>query len=729
MKKYLLPALVLLPFGMATAQDEPPHEPIPVLRQRLATVRSDTARLSLQLNLADAYIQENNKNNHDLDTALFLLAEVEKAGATRTDRRLQGLFHLTTATAFRERGNRDSAIQHALLATNLLRPNSVDWAKACVEIGYNNSHDDPYQDSVRGVWFQKAIPVFAAISTPDGKEWHGHTLMCLAQSDMFRPAEALPMYLKALDCWKSAGHQDYRNIYGHIGETYAGMGDQAQALHYGLLAVRLEERLPKPDGTSPTTYSELAICYYQQGNSKEALPYFRKAFDLAIQLGDTSVFTTLTGNLVSCSIDVGDFSGALAVRRQASALFPAKTLQGQIFEMENFALIFAKMRQPDSMQPYVGKLLKLDPLIPSNGILRFRTVRVASAYFNMTGKYAQAKKYATEMIRLGGLLGSIPATYIGYHDLSQADSGLGNYKAAMGEYQKYISMKDSIRDAGNAKQVATLKVQYETEKKDKDIQALQHKQELSQLALRQAGLIRDLIIAAAVLLLILFLVSINRYRLKQRSNRQLSLLLKEKEWLLKEIHHRVNNNLQIVMSLLNSQSAYIDNESALTAIHDSQHRVYAMSLIHQKLYNSENVSSIELSFYIRELVSYLSDSFNTGQRIRFGFDIEPTTLDVGQAVPLGLILNEAITNAIKYAFPDGRTGVISISLVHSAPRHFLLVIADDGIGMPDHIDINKKGSLGMTLMRGLSANLNGSFSIENNHGTSIKIAFIVDEKP
>src|SRR6185436_5861909 len=95
-------------------------------------------------------------------------------------------------------------------------------------------------------------------------------------------------------------------------------------------------------------------------------------------------------------------------------------------------------------------------------------------------------------------------------------------------------------------------------------------------------------------------------------NEQLQHFLTEKEWLLKEIHHRVKNNLQIVMSLLNSQSAFIENDAALTAIHDSQHRVQAMSLIHQKLYGSENVSSIDMSFYIPELVSYLADSFNTG---------------------------------------------------------------------------------------------------------------------
>jgi two-component sensor histidine kinase len=180
------------------------------------------------------------------------------------------------------------------------------------------------------------------------------------------------------------------------------------------------------------------------------------------------------------------------------------------------------------------------------------------------------------------------------------------------------------------------------------------------------------------------------------------------------------------MSLLNSQSAYIDNDVALTAIHDSQHRVHAMSLIHQKLYGSENVSSINMSFYIRELASYLADSFNTGQRIRFEFSIEQLEMDVSQAVPLGLILNEAITNSLKYAFPDDRDGVINISLSNTSANKYLLVISDNGIGISSHLKNKKVGSLGMSLMEGLSEDLDGNFSIENNIGTTIKISFVND---
>ena len=148
------------------------------------------------------------------------------------------------------------------------------------------------------------------------------------------------------------------------------------------------------------------------------------------------------------------------------------------------------------------------------------------------------------------------------------------------------------------------------------------------------------------------------------------------------------------MSLLNSQSAYIDNEPALTAIHDSQHRVHAMSLIHQKLYNSENLSAIDMSLYMRELASYLADSFNTGQRVRFEYDIGPLQMDVGQAIPLGLILNEAITNSIKYAFPNDREGVIKITLSNSSESQYLLEIADNGIGIPAHLKNKKSRFIG-----------------------------------
>ena len=322
------------------------------------------------------------------------------------------------------------------------------------------------------------------------------------------------------------------------------------------------------------------------------------------------------------------------------------------------------------------------------------------------------------------------------------DSTEGNFRLANNHLLSYKVKTDSISSEKTRRQFQVLGIEYEIgmkedsiKLKDKDISLLKQKNSLQQANLRQTSLVRNVTIGGIILASIIIGLLYRQYRHKQRSNQlitqkneQLQHLLTDKEWLLKEIHHRVKNNLQIVMSLLNSQSAYINNDAALIAIHDSQHRVHAMSLIHQKLYSSENLSSINMSVYIRELVSYLSESFDAGKRIRFELSIEPLEMDVSQAVPLGLILNEAITNSIKYAFPDNKNGTISISLVSTGTSQYSLNISDNGVGMPIHVKDKKTGSLGMSLMAGLSEDLDGKFIIENTNGTLISILFMHDTR-
>lgn len=129
---------------------------------------------------------------------------------------------------------------------------------------------------------------------------------------------------------------------------------------------------------------------------------------------------------------------------------------------------------------------------------------------------------------------------------------------------------------------------------------------------------------------------------------------------------------------------------ALSAIKNSPHRIHSMSLIHQKLYNSENISTINMPNYIKELVEYLRESFSLEQRIRFDVKIDPLELDVAHAVPLGLILNEAITNSIKYVFPEDRTGMIYITLETKAENQYLLTISDNGIGFDTNLSNKSK---------------------------------------
>ncbi|RED22693.1 two-component sensor histidine kinase [Flavobacterium cutihirudinis] len=317
------------------------------------------------------------------------------------------------------------------------------------------------------------------------------------------------------------------------------------------------------------------------------------------------------------------------------------------------------------------------------------------------------------------------------------DSLKGDFKSALAHHKLYKIMSDSLLDYAKNKQIEELRIQYETENKEQKIKLLDKETDLQETALKKSKLINTLSIWSLVLLVLFIALLYNRYRLKQRTNAELELkekeinqkninlrhLLDEKEWLLKEIHHRVKNNLQTVISLLNSQSAYLENDMALSAIKNSQHRIHSMSLIHQKLYNSENISTINMPNYIRELVEYLRESFSLGQRIRFELKIDPLELDVAQAVPLGLILNEAITNSIKYAFPEDRTGMIYITLETTKENKILLTIADNGIGFDTDISAQKINSFGLSLIKGLSDDLDANFSMENNNGTIFKIEF------
>lgn len=211
-------------------------------------------------------------------------------------------------------------------------------------------------------------------------------------------------------------------------------------------------------------------------------------------------------------------------------------------------------------------------------------------------------------------------------------------------------------------------------------------------------------------------------KLINQKNEALQHLVEEKEWLLKEIHHRVKNNLQTVVSLLESQSHYLEKD-AFQAVQNSQHRVFAMSLIHQKLYQTDKLGTVNMSVYLPELVNYLCDSFNVRQHIRFQLFVKEIELDSSQAVPLGLILNETITNAIKYAFPEKGNNEIVIAMDRTKNNHIELSISDNGVGMPSAFHTNNGNSLGMKLMKGLTEDLGGVLRITSVKGTRITVSF------
>ncbi|MXN90543.1 hypothetical protein GR160_04840 [Flavobacterium sp. Sd200] len=240
-----------------------------------------------------------------------------------------------------------------------------------------------------------------------------------------------------------------------------------------------------------------------------------------------------------------------------------------------------------------------------------------------------------------------------------------------------------------------------------------------------------------ILLVLIFVLLYGGYRSRKFKNKKilfkqqqidqqkelLQKLLNEKEWLVGEMHHRVKNNLQIVISLLNSQLAYLENKDAYMAIQNSQHRIHAISLIHQKLYLSESLAVVNISWYINELVNYLSDNIDVERKINFDIDTDRFEFDVEIAVPLALILNEAISNSVKHAFNGIDNPEIRISLQRTKKESYELTVTDNGIGLPNDFDIDNVNSLGMNLMTGLSTQIDGTFTVQNDNGLTVTVLF------
>ncbi|HEY4112129.1 sensor histidine kinase [Puia sp.] len=566
----------------------------------------------------------------------------------------------------------------------------------------------------------------------------------LLKANKLDPAEE--DFQQALKLYQAAGNLRLHPVYDLLAQVSEMRADLKKEVDYRNLEVNAMEA-SHDTADCDYHYGKLSLAYSEMGMYEFSEAYARKAYQY---LRSRYKFCDFYGYLsieIYGLIKQGKAQEAYRVLREITTESPPANIAQRIDLNAMYGNIYVAEGQYAKAEQRFGQM------IDAYRITDFKPLYYASEeqmmldhvyYYGVMGDfYIQTKQYRKAIPYVRDILAFPPgrvkpiALTRFYRMQFVIDSSSGNYVSAIRYFEKSKQLNDSLFSITSKKQMAEMEISYHTNQQRQAIKLLEMQGKNQAADLKEAHLQKNITFAGIAAMLLITGLAYRGYRNKQRSNRALQAkqaeinkqngslqqLLKEKEWLLKEVHHRVKNNLQIVISLLNTQTDYLDNPSALHAIQDSRERMQAIALIHQKLYQQEQSALIDMHSYIHELVSHLVSSFSNMGRIWFDLEIETIELDVSQAVPLGLVLNEAITNAVKYAFPKGAQGTIRVRLYRKKGRDIVLKIMDDGVGFPTGFDPDARNSLGFQLMRLFAEQLEGELHFFERDGVEINLRF------
>ncbi|RFM30676.1 tetratricopeptide repeat-containing sensor histidine kinase [Chitinophaga silvisoli] len=551
-------------------------------------------------------------------------------------------------------------------------------------------------------------------------------------------------YLKqSLDIYQALHYTKLQDLYSLLGSAEHNLENFREALKYLLLAQKQAEEDHDTTAVMYGIYNRMGSIYAQVEQFKEATIYEEKAYKVAARLHDQEAMALFACNLAATYNEIHDFGKAQRIINKGFTLIPANRPSFTwLLRRHQFALYTMSHDYTRAM----AYLPQANAMIDNPVIDVAMRQGVASKAFKMfleIKNYTLAEKYLHKMEALAALDNTVLVKKSVEKHRFTLDSLRGNCIAAIRHYQRFMALSDSMEMVKRDRQLAQLKIEYETEQKDRDLEL---KEKHISLLIAETSVQKELIkheatrrhysYAIGALLLLLLMISSWAYNIKRRANLQLKQqqfeinqqnitlkeLLEDRDCLLKEVHHRVKNNLQIVISLLNTQALHLDNETARQALRESRNRMQAISIIHQKLYQSDSFSGVNMHYYLNELLEYLQDSFSIHDMITVETNPDFTELDVSQAVPIGLIINEAVTNAIKYALPSTAQPHIHISL-RCEDEQVAVSIADNGPGFPADFDPDTSTSFGLNLIIGLVRQLRGKVEFDSSAGLHIKLSF------
>ena len=639
----------------------------------LAGMKEDTIKVNLYFQIMDAYVYYKPAEGLSYQTAALDLATKTgwKIGVAKIKDRI-GRLHWRM-------GNFSEALKYHNEALEVYQQTNDAYSRyILVEIAQDYVDDDKYAQAE--TYLLKSVKL--CIANDDKRHLSSAydilRYMYGVQGNMTEATKIGYAYLKV-----SEEIGDKMSIYYaaiQLGKNFKEIGNYPDALKY------LKQSLQAIHGSGNKlleSYAYLSVgdIYKTTGNIAEATNYYTNALQLANQSKDVNLLADVEFSMGDLSAVQGRYIDAITHYTQAVSGYKS------VSHKADLAKVYTEM-----------------------GI----------AYTRL-GKYTLATKSFNNAKALYKELGVHLSMGQYYSGVALLDSAAGNWKGAYQHYRKYIAINDSSFSDETLKKAVASQMQYESDKKEANIKAEQEKKDLLTQAeiKRQRNILYSAFAVLAVVLVFSLLLFRQRNKIAKEKKRS-DLLLMDKELLLKEIHHRVKNNLEVVSSLLALQSAQIDDPNTKEAMLAGQNRVHSIGIVHQKLYQGTNLGAIEMKDYFINLSESILDSFGAEKRVTIECAMDQLDVDIDTAVPLGLIVNELLTNTLKYAFPAGQHGNVQIKLRKQADGVLHLEVSDNGIGKSG---VTQGTGFGGQLIALLTQQLGGSMREEVENGTSIYFEF------
>ncbi|NNE76963.1 MAG: tetratricopeptide repeat protein [Pricia sp.] len=517
---------------------------------------------------------------------------------------------------------------------------------------------------------------------------------------------------------RKVSRDDFAFLNTQLGYVYERRGQLDLAADHAEASLELGIELSDKKAVA-IAYSDLSNLFWKQSKLEAGLEYGLKSLEVFEEIGITDLDYDFTLYVV------GNNYLSLKEYRKAQQYFEHALVIGERYGFYNnlsdiyisLTDLYAFLNEFEKAEKAGENAVKYAEMLENNFMLMRSWLSIGKLR-QLQGKFGMAIESLNKSIAIATEdFGDAYYLSQAYETLGKAHAGNHNYQEAYKAFAEYDQLKRRIFTAEADQRTSLLRTELDVAGKESTIL-------LQESLIKRQKSLQTLFIIIVVLMLLLLVLSYKAFSNNLKKNRLLQKQNEEKEFLLKEIHHRVKNNLERISSLLSLQSAHIQDADVLEAMVESQHRVHSMGMIHQKLYLGKSLASIEMKDYFENLSEYITDVFGMADQVDVNVAMPAFELDVDIAIPIGLIVNELLTNSFKYAFPNGRQGNIRISLKKSNEILQLDVI-DDGVGFMLKNDVLGTG-FGTKLIRILTKQLDGKIVVNTNQGTSVSIQFQLD---